>query len=159
MDGCLDAPNGTVLAGESGVAGAWSYQFSNPTSITFDRFGSMYIMDSGNNRIQRWSPGSTYGVTVASAAMSNPRGLSFDTYGNLVVADLSNHRVLSFPVSCRKYRSHSYGKERVLRKTSSKTHFQRHILSGDIAENYKRQDLVRSLHSSDLDDDDGASDK
>ena len=94
--------NGTLIAGESGVAGAWSYQFSNPTSITFDRFGSLYIMDSGNNRIQRWSPGSTYGVTVASASMSNPRGLSFDTYGNLVVADLSNHRVLSFPVSCRK---------------------------------------------------------
>ena len=99
----LDAANGTLIAGESGVAGAWSYQFSNPTSITFDRFGSMYIMDSGNNRIQRWSPGSTYGVTVASASMSNPRGLSFDTYGNLVVADMSNHRIVSFPVSCREY--------------------------------------------------------
>ncbi|CAF5047482.1 unnamed protein product, partial [Rotaria sp. Silwood1] len=30
-------------------------------------------MDSGNNRIQRWWPGSTYGVTVASASLNNPR--------------------------------------------------------------------------------------
>ena len=96
-----DAVNGTVVAGESGVAGAWSYQFSSPTSITFDQFGNMYIMDSGNNRIQRWAPLSTYGVTVASASMSNPRGLVFDTLGNLLVSDCSNHRLLSFPVSCR----------------------------------------------------------
>ena len=63
----------------------------------------MFVIDSGNNRIQRWAPGSTYGVTVASAAMSNPRGLSFDTYGNLVVADLSNQRVLAFNAVCREY--------------------------------------------------------
>lgn len=96
------AVNGTAIAGETGVAGAWSYQFNFPTAITFDQFGNMFVMDSGNNRIQRWSPSSTYGVTVASGAMSNPRGMSFDTSGNLLVADLSNHRIVSFPVSCRK---------------------------------------------------------
>ena len=99
--------NGTVVAGETSVAGSWSYQFNLPTSITFDRFGNMFIMDSGNNRIQRWSPSATYGVTIASGALSNPRGLSFDTFGNLVVADYSNHRVVSFPISCRKFIFHS----------------------------------------------------
>lgn len=65
----------------------------------------MYILDSGNNRIQRWMPGATYGTTVVSSStMSNPKGLAIDTLGNLVVADYSNHRVLSFNVACRKFK-------------------------------------------------------
>ena len=95
--------NGTLIAGETGVAGSWSYQFSSPTAITFDQFGNMFIMDAGNDRIQRWNPSATYGVTVASAALSNGRGMSFDTFGSLVVADYSNHRVVSFSAVCRKY--------------------------------------------------------
>ena len=98
----LDAPNGTLVAGETGVPGSWSYQFSSPTAITFDQFGNMFIMDSGNDRVQRWSPSSTYGVTVAKASLSNSRGFSFDTFGNLIVADMSNHRVISFSAVCRK---------------------------------------------------------
>lgn len=105
-DSCIDSPNGTLVAGESGVAGSWSYQFNLPTSITFDQFGNMFIMDAGNNRIQRWNPSSTYGVTIATGSLSNPRGLVFDTLGNLVVADCSNHRVVSFVVSCREYPFH-----------------------------------------------------
>ena len=64
----------------------------------------MYIMDSSNNRIQRWAPGYTYGVTVASGSLNNPRGLAFDPSGNLVVADYSYYRVISFPIACRKYK-------------------------------------------------------
>ncbi|CAF4109536.1 unnamed protein product [Rotaria magnacalcarata] len=96
------ATTGLLIAGESTVAGAWSYQFNSPTAITFDQYNNMFIMDSGNNRIQRWWPGSTYGVTMAAAVLSNPRGMAFDPYGNLVVADYSNHRMVLFPVTCRK---------------------------------------------------------
>ena len=100
---CVGSVNGTVIAGQTGVGGSWSYQFNLPTSITFDQYGNMYVLDSGNNRIQRWWPNSTYGITVASSgSLWNPRGMSFDRFGNLVVADLSNHRVVSFINSCRK---------------------------------------------------------
>ncbi|CAF2990653.1 unnamed protein product [Rotaria sp. Silwood2] len=95
------ASGGITVAGQSGVAGAWSYQFNLPTSITFDPYGYMYIMDSGNNRIQRWWPGSAYGTTVVSStSLSNPRGLAIDDYGNLVTADYSNHRVVLFAGTC-----------------------------------------------------------
>jgi cytochrome bd-type quinol oxidase subunit 1 len=60
------------------------------------------VMDSGNNRIQLWPPGSTFGVTVVSAAMYNPRGMALDPDGNLAVADYSYYRVILFPVTCRK---------------------------------------------------------
>ncbi|CAF1105935.1 unnamed protein product, partial [Rotaria magnacalcarata] len=93
--------SGQTMAGTSGVAGSLSTQFNLPTSITFDQYSNMYIMDSGNDRIQRWSPGSLSGVTVVAAtSLYNPRSLAIDPLGNLVVADCSNHRVVSFAVIC-----------------------------------------------------------
>ena len=95
-------PNGTTIAGQSGVAGSWSYQFNSPSAIAFDQFENMYIMDTGNNRIQRWWPGSTYGVTVAATSSAYLRGMALDPSGNLVTPDYSYHRILLFPVTCRK---------------------------------------------------------
>lgn len=101
----IGSSNGTTVAGQSGVSGAFANQLNLPTSVTFDQFGYMYIMDAGNNRIQQWASGSAFGVTVASASLSNPRGLSIDPNGNLAVADYSYDRVVLFPVVCRKYKS------------------------------------------------------
>ncbi|CAF4021362.1 unnamed protein product, partial [Rotaria sordida] len=73
------ATTGVTVAGQSGIAGSWSYQLNNPTHIKFDLMGNMYVMDAGNKRIQRWSPGSTYGVTVVSTtALLNGIGIAFD---------------------------------------------------------------------------------
>lgn len=99
----LDTLNATTIAGQTGVAGAWSYQLSSPTSITFDQYFNMYIMDAGNDRIQRWRPDATFGETIASATMANPRGLAFDPSGNLATADYSYHRVVQYPISCREF--------------------------------------------------------
>lgn len=53
-------------------------------------------MDSGNNRILRYNPGSNSGVVVASASFNAPRGMRLDSSGNLFVTDQS-HRVIKFP--------------------------------------------------------------
>ena len=98
----LGAVSGETVAGQTGIAGSWSYLLNSPTSITLDQFGHLYIMDSGNNRIQRWWPGSTYGVTVLSGSFWNPRGIVFDPFGNLVIADQSYHRIVLSSIVCRK---------------------------------------------------------
>ena len=98
----IGASVGVTVAGSTGDAGPWSYQFSSPTSITMDPYGYLYIMDFSNERVQRWWPGANYGVTVAAANMYNPYGMAFDTLGNIFVADTSYHRVISFGMTCRK---------------------------------------------------------
>lgn len=94
---------GSTVAGESAVAGSWSYQLNSPTAISFDIHGFMYILDAGNNRIQRWLPGMTFGVTVVAATMGTPFGMTFDSSGSIVIADTSLHRIGQFALSCRKW--------------------------------------------------------
>lgn len=96
------ALNGITVAGTSGSAGPWSYQFNNPTAIMFDPVGFLYILDTNNARIQKWWPGSGYGTTVLAAAFASPLGMQLDRYNNLVIADTNNHRIVSFGLLCRK---------------------------------------------------------
>lgn len=63
----------------------------------------MYVLDTGNSRVQKWWPGAAYGVTVISASMSTPYGIQFDNQGNIVITDTFNYRVLSFAMLCREF--------------------------------------------------------
>lgn len=53
-------------------------------------------MDAGNNRIQRFAPGSLIADTIAAMTFNNPRGMRLDSIGNLYIADQSNHRVIFY---------------------------------------------------------------
>ena len=92
----------STVAGSTSDPGPWAYQFYNPTAITFDPFGFMYVLDYSNNRVQKWMPGAAYGLTVISTTMSGPTGMQWDTFGNFVIADTGYHRIISFGLSCRK---------------------------------------------------------
>ncbi len=63
----------------------------------------MYILDSGNNRIQKWTIGATYGITVISTTLSTPLSMAFDFSNNFFVADSSNHRIINFNLMCRMF--------------------------------------------------------
>ncbi|CAF1116879.1 unnamed protein product [Rotaria sordida] len=91
---------GITVAGSTGSAGSWSYQLSNPTTVALDQYGDIYVLDQGNSRVQKWSPGATYGTTVISASMSSPYGMRIGRLGNILITDTNNHRVISFPLIC-----------------------------------------------------------
>ncbi len=61
----------------------------------------MYVMDYGNNRVQKWYPGSNFGLTVAAASMYYPYSMTMDGYGNIYVSDTYYHRVIKFSLLCR----------------------------------------------------------
>ena len=97
------AINATTVAGENGVPSKWSYGLNFPTSIIFDQFENMYILDSGNNRIQRWSSGSTYGITVLPTISGVPRGIALHPFGHVVIPESTNYRIVESSIICRKH--------------------------------------------------------
>ncbi|MFN4085392.1 MAG: FG-GAP-like repeat-containing protein [Spirosomataceae bacterium] len=90
-----------TIAGISGQSGAGANQLNNPTAIIMDKEGTLFIVDSGNHRVQKWLPGAKKGITVAggngAGAASNqlyhPQGIAVDKAGNLYISDTHNHRI------------------------------------------------------------------
>jgi sugar lactone lactonase YvrE len=84
-----------------GVAGT-SANLSTPSAIAVDNTGDVYVADTKNNRIRKWtastgiintvagSGSATYsgnGGAALAAGISGPVGVSVDTYGNIFISD------------------------------------------------------------------------
>ncbi len=106
----------TTIAGNASLSGGAndgtndSAQFNEPTSITIDGAGNLYVADGGNNTIRKIMPVGTNWVvsTIAGTASLNggandgtngsaqfyyPSGITVDTNGNLYVADAFNDTI------------------------------------------------------------------
>ena len=119
--GAVTTIAGTGTSGFSGDGGpATAAQLYGPSALTIGPDGSLYIADSGNNRIRRVGPDgiistvagsdgeisnilfppgaipcsfSGDGGPALSATLCNPAQLLFDSTGSLLVADFGNARV------------------------------------------------------------------
>jgi hypothetical protein len=114
---CLAAPS--CLAGTTGGLGG---EMSFPSAVAADSSGHLYVVDSTNNRIQRFGTGGTwdrawgkhvngggaFGVCTAAASclpgttgglggeMNFPFSAATDSGGNLYVSELLNQRIQKF---------------------------------------------------------------
>jgi DNA-binding beta-propeller fold protein YncE len=84
----------------SGV-GPENGQLSQPSSITIDQKGNVYVADTANNRIQVFSSNGTFiskwgGYGSVNGALRNPQGIAIDQKGNVYVADTANNRIQVF---------------------------------------------------------------
>ncbi|MGQ4828401.1 hypothetical protein ACQ10I_19535, partial [Enterococcus faecalis] len=76
-------------------------QLKNPSGIFVDSKGAIYIADTDNDRIQKWLPGDSIGVTVAGGngrgiaanQLSYPTAVYVDAYDNIYIADGFNARI------------------------------------------------------------------
>jgi sugar lactone lactonase YvrE len=96
-------PTPTVyfLALKWGAQGSGDGQFSNPYGVAVDRFGNVYVADTYNNRIQKFSSTGEYLTKWGSygsedSQFSLPNGIAVDSLGNVYVADTGNNRVQKF---------------------------------------------------------------
>jgi uncharacterized protein (TIGR03437 family) len=92
---------------------------NKPRSVAFDSSGNLWVADTGNHRVVRFSAGSlnnavppsadlvigqkdlfggsaNRGTTVGASGFDIPAGIAFDAQGALYVADFNNTRVLKF---------------------------------------------------------------
>jgi tripartite motif-containing protein 71 len=75
------------------------YRF--PTGIAIDKDGNVYVADSWNDRIQKFSSDGTFITKWGSRGSGDgefrfPTGIAIDKDGNVYVADFSNDRIQKF---------------------------------------------------------------
>lgn len=96
---------GEIVAG-TGAPGTALDQLDSPRDIYIDSNNILYIVDYGNNRVQKWVLGASTGSTIAGRsngatgsgpnALKDPVDLTFDKNGYMYVVDQGNHRIQSF---------------------------------------------------------------
>src|SRR5262249_47889136 len=75
-----------------GGRGSDKGQFDSPTAMAIDANGSILVADTGNGRIQKFSPTGTFLTSIGQ--FDAPNGIAIDREGNIYVAEIgSKHRV------------------------------------------------------------------
>ena len=106
--GIIKTVAGTGVAGFGGDGGAaTAAKLYYPQRIDVDPLGRIYVADTNNNRIRRFTPGGTIttvagtgataftgeGGQATQAALNRPRGLGLVGTEALYIADSGNHRI------------------------------------------------------------------
>jgi Tol biopolymer transport system component len=91
----LATPAATV-----GVFGSGPGQFNSPWAVAFDGSGNLYVVDSGNHRIQKFNPDGVFVGEVGTRGSGpgqfiSPRGIAISG-GFVYVSDTGNHRIQKF---------------------------------------------------------------
>ena len=100
------APNSTTAIRE--IGGSFEPGTFNAPADVLVTATSIYVMDTWNFRVQKWSKNFFDPVTVAGISgqkgnssdmtmLANAQNLFVDNYGSLFVGDRNNHRVMRFP--------------------------------------------------------------
>jgi hypothetical protein len=92
LERCTSTAVGACRAGTSG-AGAGQFSANNPASIAFDSGGSLYAIDAGNRRVQRFDPtllASATDFATATFANGTPERVLATMGGTRLVFSLNN---------------------------------------------------------------------
>lgn len=106
--GMIASYAGSGTAGFAGDGGkATEAQLSAPRGVAVGPDGSVYVSDTGNNRVRKVAPDGTIttfagtgnvafdgdGGKATDASLASPRSLAVDAQGNLYIADYNNARI------------------------------------------------------------------
>ena len=84
-----------------GSNGTGEGQFSGPHGIEVDAVGHVYVVDTGNHRIQKFAGDGTFLAQWGSLGadpgqFNHPHGIGIGPMGNVFVAETGNNRVQKF---------------------------------------------------------------
>lgn len=94
----LDGNKYNVSFGSSGSGNGF---FDEPRGITIDDDGNVFVVDAGNNRVQKFTSNGTYvtqwgEIGSNNNQFNNPIDIVTDSQGNVYVVDAGNYRVQIF---------------------------------------------------------------
>ncbi len=104
-DGIITTVAGTGISGHSGDGGpATSANLFNPSGVTVDGQGNLYIASTDSHTIRKVGPDGIIttvagggfggdGGPATSAGLNRPQDVALDGQGNLFIADTFNHRI------------------------------------------------------------------
>jgi DNA-binding beta-propeller fold protein YncE len=81
-----------------GLFGEGDGEFNRPQGVAVDSNGNVYVVDTGNNRVQKFSSSGGFLTKWGSegsgdSQFDNPSAIAVDSSGNVYVADTGNHRI------------------------------------------------------------------
>ncbi len=84
-----------------GTGGSGDGEFTIPHSIAFDSLGNMYVTDTDNHRVQKFTPDgqfiSKWGTLGSGdGEFSHPEGIDIDSFGYVYVAATGNTHIQKF---------------------------------------------------------------
>ena len=90
-----------------GSQGSGPGQFYNPWGVAVDSSGNVYVVDYGNNRVEKFTSSGTFVTQWGSYGSENsgpgqfnlPSGVGVDSSGNVYITDTGNNRVEKFTSS------------------------------------------------------------
>jgi secreted PhoX family phosphatase len=76
-------------------------QLSNPQGVAIDSSGNVYVADTWNHRIQKFTSSGGFitkwgSLGSSDGQFSNPQGMAVDAQGNVYIADRNNNRIQKF---------------------------------------------------------------
>ncbi|HTZ62759.1 MAG TPA: 6-bladed beta-propeller [Solirubrobacteraceae bacterium] len=94
---------GVVYTSEIGARGSEDGQFDTPTGVAVGTTGDIFVLDEGNDRIEKFSPDGEYltqfgfeGTRGKADELYEPGGLAIGPKGDVWVTDTGNERVVEF---------------------------------------------------------------
>ncbi len=91
-------------AGGPDMSGSGDGEFKDPRSIAVDGLGNVYVADTGNNRVQKFTAEGVFSLKWGTPGSSEgqfykPTGIAIESSGAVFVADSENHRIQEFDSS------------------------------------------------------------
>jgi tripartite motif-containing protein 71 len=97
--------NPPTYSSSFGSTGTGNGQFSGPWGDAVDSSGNLWVVDRGNNRIQKFNSKGEFICKIGSLGTGNgqfysPNGIAADSSGNVWVVDNGNNRLQKIGSSC-----------------------------------------------------------